>query len=290
MELPPLNALRAFEAAARNMSFSVAGDELSVTHVAISHHIKHLEEWLGCRLFHRTGRGVQLTKEGTALSERTTSNLRGLDDICRRIKTRAQRPALKVRCLPSIASRWLIPKLPNFSEMYPSIDIQVFYATAESEALSSDWEILVSAKPATSESTVCRKLFSRRSRPVCSPAFLKNNPSAAEPAGLRNLELLHDESQSDWKNWFAVAGVELTSDPQGPIFQDFNLLSTAVIAGHGVALCPVDVFQEELSRGDLCVLSELQVNENDGYYITHRKDAETSVAKFVDWFLDATQP
>ncbi len=288
MNLPPLNALRAFEAAARNMGFSRAGDELNVTHVAISHHVKHLEEWLGCKLFHRTGRGVRLTEEGIELSERVSSNFRNLDEVCRRIRTSSKHPVLRVGCLPSIASRWLIPKLPEFLRAHPDIDIQVFYAAADAEILRTDWEVLITSNCTTSDDAEIIKVFSRTSKPVCSPRYLERNPSAIEPGEFPKLDLLHDESHQDWHCWFTAAGIHVSSELKGPIFQDFNLLATAVIAGHGIALCPVDVFREELSRGDLCLLSDLAVNEDQGYFIVCRKGEGDAVTNFLNWFQSAT--
>src|SRR5258708_17256124 len=149
MDMPPLIALRAFEAAARLKSFSRAGDELHVTHAAISHQIKQLEEWFGRPLFRRVGRGVELTRLGKTIAASVTPAFGEISQVCQRMRLPRGRGALSVGCIPSIASRWLIPNLAEFSSRHPEIDLQVLYASAQARLSSADSDVLLTLRQHT---------------------------------------------------------------------------------------------------------------------------------------------
>lgn len=287
MRLLPLNALRAFEAAARHESFSRAGDELHVTHAAISHQIRNLEDWFGGLLFQRQARGVRLTKAGQTLFAGASSLFVDLASLCKMVETATRRPSLVVGCIPSIASRWLVPKLADFSARHPAIDIKVLYAQASDDFATAGLDVLIGLTKAESEEAFSTRLFSRASRPVCAPRFLENNGPLDSPSQIAAAALLHDESRTAWSQWCKRAGQKRAAPLAGPVFQDFNLLATAVIAGHGVALCPIEVFREEIARGDLMVLSDIEINADKGYYITHGAAPGPTVKHFVAWFIAA---
>lgn len=281
----PLNAIRVFEAVARRLSFSAAGEELHVTHAAVSHQIRRLEEWLGVALFERGGRQVRLTEAGRTLLTPTAYALRDLEEACRRVRQSARTDMLSVGCIPSIASRWLVPRLSAFTHAYPEIGIKVVYAKAEDRLGDGESDVLITlgADPAADVSN--RKLFSRASHPVCSPHYLARHGQLTEPREIAAADLLHDENRDGWRNWAMKARVRGADVSRGPVFADFNILATAVIAGHGVALCPVDVFREELSRGDLVRLSEIAIDEDKNYFLTMRRPGSTSALAFAAWFI-----
>ena len=288
MKMPPLIALRAFEAAARLESFSRAGDELHVTHAAISHQIKQLEEWFGRPLFRRVGRGVELTRLGKTIAASVTPAFVEISQVCQRMRLPRGRGALSVGCIPSIASRWLIPNLALFSSWRPEIDLQVLYATAQARLSSGDYDVLITLGEDPSASVSNRKLFSRSSQPVCSPHYLGRTGRSLSKPKIGSAELLHDETRDGWEQWFRAAHVEPPRRLAGPIFQDFNLLATAVIAGQGVALCPTEIFRLELSRGDLVILSDVRIFADDGYFLISDKTPALAVGQFSDWFVMAT--
>ena len=290
MDTPPLVALRAFEAAARLKSFSRAGDELHVTHAAISHQIKLLEEWFGRPLFRRVGRGVELTRLGKTIADTITPAFVEVSQVCQRMRLPRGRGALSVGCIPSIASRWLIPNLAKFSSLYPNIDLQVLYATAQGRLSSGDYDVLITLGEDPSASVTNRKLFSRSSQPVCSPHYL--NRVGGKPAELKfgSLELLHDETRDGWEKWFRAAHIQPPRRLAGPLFQDFNLLATAVVAGQGVGLCPTEIFREELSRGELLILSGTRVFVDEGYFLISDKTPTPAAKQFSDWFAEVTRP
>ena len=288
MNLPPANALRAFEAAARLQSISRAGDELNVTHAAISHHIRHLEGWFGTKLFCREGRNIALTGHGAALSATLTDSFRQIEAQCRSIR-RGNNPAgLTIACIPSIASRWLIPLLAHFQAAHAALDLRVIYAKASDRLADLDADVLITLTSGDEAGTVGRKLFSRVNRPVASPHYLARMTGRA-PANIGQADLLHDEDTANWTQWFVKAGVLPIPAMRGPIFQDFNLLATSVIAGHGVALCPVEVFAREIAAGDVVVLSDIATMENESYFVVTPSRVHSEAGAFVDWFIGSVR-
>ncbi|TGT42903.1 LysR family transcriptional regulator [Mesorhizobium sp. M4B.F.Ca.ET.169.01.1.1] len=286
MDYLPLNAIRAFEAAARHLSFSAAGEELHVTHPAISHQIRWLEEWLGVPLFHRDARKVRLTDAGLTLQLSANAALSDLAAACRRIRRNAAVASLSVGCIPSIASRWLVPRLPDFTERHPEIAIRVAYAKAEDRLEDDDNDVLITLGADPSPTAASLKLFSRMSRPACSPHYLARKGRLGSPAEIAAADLLHDETRQGWREWFSQAGMAGADVGTGPVFADFNILATAVIAGHGVALCPIEVFREELRRGDLVVVSDIATDTDKGYYLTMSAQPSAAEITFADWFRD----
>ena len=289
MNLPPLGALRAFEAAARHLSLSRAGDELHVTHAAVSHQVRNLESWFGASLFRREGRGIQLTPSGQALYARVSPLFESLSDACHRVKAVAGGGTLTVGCIPSIAGRWLVPNLNQFSAQHPQVDIRVVYAHANERLSQADLDILITYGEDDSPGVLSERLFSRVNRPVCSPHFFREHGPFKRPRQIAASPLLHDETRDGWREWCVAAGIASMDVSNGPVYQDFNLLATAVIAGHGIALCPVNVFRAEISRGDLVILSDTATNEDKGYYVMSRADRPKIAEDFVAWFVATAQ-
>lgn len=290
MKLPPLNAIRAFEVAARLGSLSAAGEELHVTHAAISRQIRQLEGWFGRPLFRREPRGVSLTKAGRELAAAVSEGLGRIAAASAAVRRDDQQRTIAVGCIPSIAARWLVPALPDFTHRHPGIAVQVLYARAEERLSDGEYDVLITVAEASAPDVERRRLFSRASKPVCSPHYLAHAGKLSSPRAIRDrADLLHDENRELWSSWFRAAGVKAGEDMAGTLFQDFNLLSTAVIAGHGVALCPVDVVRREIARGDLVVLSDRAVLADRDYAIFARKPLRRPVRLFRDWFCSVVK-
>lgn len=283
MRLPPLNALRAFEATARFSSLSRAADELCVTHAAISHQIKQLEEWFNRPLFTRNGRGVQLNAHGERLYAVVGESLSRIAVESARL-LQSDQPSLSVACIPSIATYWLVPALHEFQEMFPEISVQVRYAHA-SDLLDDDDDVLITLGEDPSPNRHNTPIFSRINKPVTSPHYLRLHPDF----NIATAELLHDEHRSLWQDWFSRAGMGNVDVSKGVVFQDFNMLSTAVLAGHGVALCPINLFRRQISEGYLVVLSDVGICEDNHYYLTTTSNRSEAVSAFVDWFMGVTR-
>lgn len=281
--LPPLGALRFFEAAARLTSFSRAADELHVTHAAVSHQIRQLEEWFGRPLFLREKRGVRLAPDAGQLAQVLSSSFERISAEASLLKLRTK-SEITVACIPSIATRWLIPALGNFLGAHPDITVKVIYAMAEQRLREIGSDVLITLGADRSESVSCERLFSRVNRPVASPRYLESRGPLSSPQQIAAADLLHDETPAHWQQWFARAGLEPTGVARGPVFQDFNLLATAAIAGHGVALCPTEVCRREIENGDLIVLSEISVLEAESYFLIRKTNSSKAAALFCDWF------
>lgn len=283
--LPPMNALRAFEAVARLGSVSRAGDELHVTHSAVSHQIRVLEEWIGTPLLHRNARGIALTAEGRALGNVLTPSFLAIAEQAGSLRRRRSKAAITVGCIPSIAARWLVPNLASFTEAYPDMELSVQYAAASQKLSLGDLDVLITLGRDETPGVRNMPIFSRANRPVASPAYLARVGPLTEPAAIARADLLHDETKTAWEDWFRTAGVAAPLPLSGGVFQDFNLLATAVIAGHGVALCPTEVFRAELRRGDLVIVSDISTLLDEYYYIISRVGQLESVEALVEWFL-----
>lgn len=284
MRLPPLNAIRSFEATARLLSLSRAGDELHVSHTAISHQIKHLETWLGVRLLKRSGRGIALTPVGAEYFRVISGALASISVATSTIFRTRESNFITVGCIPSIAARWLVPSLPMFTEQYPEINVRIIYARAKELFNSEYLDVLITLGEDLSPSVDCHLLFSRINKPVASPHYLATRPELGAKEALSHADLLHDETMDGWREWFAKAEVEPPQVMRGTVFQDFNMLATAVIAGHGVALCPIEVFRTEIQRGDLAVISGLSTLDDQGYFIISEKPPRKAITNFVEWF------
>lgn len=287
MKLPPLTALRAFEATSRHMSFSQAADEMNVTHAAVSHQIKNLEEWIGCPLFIRHGRHIELTRIGDMLSKRILPILEDISDVCARAQTMAGNDTLIVGCIPSIATRWLVPRLNEFMTSNPKADVKVVYATADEKLKDGKLDILITFGLDNSSNINATRLFSRINKPVCSPKFLETHGPFTTPEDIAKASLLHDENRKGWEEWFKEAKVNWKADDHWPTYPDFNILATALIAGHGVALCPVEVFRTEIDRGDLVVLSDIGTNSESSYYVMSRNTGSNTSKDFIRWFCNS---
>lgn len=290
MKLPPLNSLRAFEAVARLGSVSRAGEELCVTHSAISHQIKTLEQWMGKPLLQRVARGVSPTAEGQALGLMLTPSFTAIAEMANNLRRSPSRPTITVGCIPSIAARWLVPHLAEFTELHADVELNVQYARASQKLSLGDLDVLITLGRDEGPRVENTAIFSRANKPVASPAFLARFGSIAGPADIARAELVHDEGKSGWEDWFRKAGVAVPVPLNGAVFQDFNLLATAVIAGHGVALCPTEVFREELRRGDLVILSDVSTLVDQHYFIITRANPAQAVVLFTNWFRTLTAP
>ncbi|MDE3775492.1 LysR substrate-binding domain-containing protein [Sinorhizobium meliloti] len=287
--LPPLGALRVFEAAARLSSFSRAADELHVSHAAVSHQIRRLEEWFGRRLFRREKRGVQLVQEAEGLANALSSSFYHIaaEVECLKLRTNAE---ITVACIPSIATRWLIPALGEFLVDNANVAVRVVYAKAAQRLRENSCDVLITLGADISGDVFCTKLFSRMNKPVASPRYLQGKGDFTSAQQIAEAHLLHDESIVHWQQWFIKAGVPRPRIPTGPVFQDFNLLAAAAIAGHGVALCPVEVCRREIKNGDLIVLSDISVLEEESYFLVSKASRQEAVASFCAWFQQAINP
>jgi LysR family glycine cleavage system transcriptional activator len=287
--LPPLNALRAFEAAARHESFSAAAEELSVTHGAVSHQVKALEEWLGMPLFERRTRAVRLTDAGGAylpVIEGAFNQIHGA--TAGLVRARGDAP-LHVTTTPAFAVRWLAPRLGRLWRDHPDLDLRLHEVPwmTEVEPGSAEADLVVRIGPGARPGLESIPLMPGTVTPMCSPRLLADGPPVERPEDLLAHRLLHGFSYGPWQDWFARAGIEDADVGHGPIFDDTNLAYSAALAGQGVGLLHTALTGDEIAAGQLVRLFVMGSQDDMGYFIVHPKATgrEPRVARFRDWLL-----
>ena len=255
--LPPLNALRAFEAAARHLSFAKAAEELSVTPAAVSHQIKGLEEQLGLKLFRRANRAIWLTEAGQACLPDLREGFDRLASGIERLRGQQARGVLTVSVPPGFAAKWLVSRLDRFRAGNPEIDVRLDANSQLSNFDRDGVDIAVRYGLGRYEGVDCRLLLCEEVSPVCSPALVEGEPPLRAPADLRHHTLLHDdiflqdEPYPDWRMWLQAAGVRDLESDRGPRFSSSELALQAAIDGHGVALGRSVMVEADLAAGRL---------------------------------------
>lgn len=234
--LPPLNALRVFDAAARHLSFTKAAEELFVTQAAVSHQIKSLEDFLGLKLFRRRNRSLLLTEEGQSYYLDIKEIFSALNDATRKLQARSAKGALTVSLLPSFAIQWLVPRLSSFNLAYPGIDVRIQAVDRDEEKLADDVDVAIFYGRGNWPGLRVEKLYAEYLLPVCSPQLLTGDNPLKSPADLAHFTLLHDASRRDWQSYIRQLGLQHINVQQGPIFSHSAMVLQAAIHGQGVAL------------------------------------------------------
>ncbi|MCB8878830.1 LysR family transcriptional regulator [Acidisoma cellulosilytica] len=248
--LPPLNALRAFEASARLGSFKAAADELGVTHGAISQHIRLLEDWLRAPLFERHHRRVLLTAAAQAYLSEVGPALDAIALATRRYGS-GEGTVLRVNAPATFALRWLVPKLVNFQAQYPGVKVRLETSNEPLEALSGGYDVIIRGGPDSFYGFSARPFLVEERLPVCSPTLLKRLP-LHEISDLRTHTLLHTLSLPRlWDDWLSKAGAGDLKPEAVLVLDHFYLTIQAALDGLGVAMGPTALVSEDLVQGRL---------------------------------------
>lgn len=277
--LPPLNALRAFEAAARHLSFSRAAAELHVTPAAVSHQVKALEDWLGVRLFRRLTRGISLTDAGNAFLPGLTEGFDRLAEMTNRVACYARGERLRVSALPSFATRWLVPRLANFREAHPDLEIAVEAVTNNVDFVRDEVDVAIRFGRGRWPDLHVELFLTEDVFPVCSPMLLTDVPPLRCPADLRHQTLLHDsyvpgdEPWMMWATWLDYLGVADVDSARGPSYSDSLMLMEACSAGHGVAIGRESLIGEDLAKGRLVLPFDTHHPASYAYYFVCPPDS-----------------
>ncbi|MDP1625961.1 transcriptional regulator GcvA [Parvibaculum sp.] len=286
--LPSLKALRAFEAAARHGSFSRAAAELSVTHAAISHQIRALEEELGAPLFHRTGRAVELTERGQRLLPALTAAFEQIGEAWAQAGAR-DTGALTVSVEPSFAARWLVLRLGKFNRANPEIELRLLPSSELVDFSREDVDIGVRYGLGGWPDVVSEKLFEATVYPVCSPALLDPKKPIRKPEDLKSYPLLHEETMQHWQQWLEAAGVKHPRWAlRGPLFIEASLALQAAAGGQGVALANDTLAMADLAEGRLIRLFDIEMPDEEGYWLVYPKDGlkKPKVQAFRNWIRE----
>src|SRR5260221_13519483 len=288
--LPPLETFRFFEAAARHLNFTRAAEEMHVTHGAVSQRIKRLEENLGVRLFRRSARRMVLTDEGSRLLERVRAAITELAEGIESIRPGDGEQILTISTPPCFAAYWLLPRLADFNEQHPDIQVNLRASRALADFTRDGVDMAVRFGLGTWAGLKSIKLYDDELVPVCSPAF-RGGRLPRDPADLLKVPLLHDDRQP-WSLWFEAVGLSYRDAGKGPSYSGDNLLLPAAIARLGVARARASLVEADLESGRLIRLFSRSVPTRYSYYIVYPPGSETfgKIQEFQQWLLEQVQP
>jgi LysR family transcriptional regulator, glycine cleavage system transcriptional activator len=264
--LPPMQALRAFDAAARTGSLTRAAEGLHLTHGAISHQIKALEEELGVKLVERSGRGIRLTDEGERFASRVRAALTELADAVREITDRRNPRQLRLTTMPSFAARWLLPRTARFLKAHPDIDLEIRSSNALVDFRREDIDIAIRYYPRGDwPGLVAEPLMDDFYFPVCSPK-LPRLPK--RPADLAKHTLLRAEGE-EWTPWFKAAGLDWPEPARGPLFTDSAHMMQAAVERQGIAIGRSSLMGDDLRNRVLVKLFDVVVPSTRKYWLVY---------------------
>jgi LysR family glycine cleavage system transcriptional activator len=291
MHLPPLNALRAFESAARNGSLTRAAKELKVTQGAVSRHVSQLEQWLGVSLFVRTRRGTELTPEGA-------SYFRGIGPVFREIELQTKQllrkpdvNMLKLKLPPTFAIRWLVPRLARFHALNRHIDVQITTSHQPVDFGAEDIDVAIQSGHAPSPNVTHRRLFGETLLPVCSPGLFKVFPQPEQPCDLVHHVLLSSMHRpSDWPDWLKSANLPDIDGNNGLRFENSALAYQAAIDELGVVMAQYEFVKDDLRTGRLIEPFKLRVPTGQAYFVTYANPRPSAkIATFENWITSMAE-
>lgn len=290
--LPPLRSLRAFEAAARHLSFAKAADELGVTPGAISHQIKTLEDWLGARLFQRLTRALRLTEAGAMALPLLTEGFDALAAGTARLKSARETGTLTISVSPGFGSLWLVPRLESFRRQHPEVELRIDGTDRLIDLARGEADLAIRYGPGGYPGLRSDRLFAMRATPVCSPQLLAAGPALRSPQDLRHHTLLHvewKEVEGSWRTWLLAAGVGDIDPYQGPRFTKEEMAVRAALDGEGIALVGDRMAADHLASGRLVRPFEAGLSTPlvFAYYLLRPGGAADppKVSRFRDWIL-----
>ncbi len=286
--LPPMNALRAFEAAARHLSITQAAGELNVTQAAVSHQVKALEDWFGTDLFRRSHRRIALTDDGQALLPPIRDALDDIADAAAAIMRDDRPQVLTVSTMDSFAATWLVPRLRRFRAANPEIDVRVTTSDEMVDFGREGVDAGIRLGAGTWPGMHATRLMAEDIFPVCSPELIAEGPPLTTPAHLKRHTLLHDDAELSWEVWLNAAGVKGVNATRGPFFSHSNLVMQAAVNGDGVALGRSALVADALAEGRLVRPFEFALPADYAYYFiapeAHAR--RPKIVAFETWLLD----
>ncbi|NHB97812.1 transcriptional regulator GcvA [Photorhabdus stackebrandtii] len=286
--LPPLNALRVFDAAARHLSFTKAAEELFVTQAAVSHQMKSLEDFLGLKLFRRRNRSLLLTEEGQSYYLDIKEIFTSINEATCKLQARSAKGALTVSLSPSFAIQWLVPRLSGFNLAYPGIDVRIQAVDREEDKLADDVDVAIFYGRGNWPGLRTDRLYAEYLLPVCAPSLLTGENPLKIPADLARHTLLHDSSRRDWQAYIRQLDMQQQINvQQGPIFSHSAMVIQAAVHGQGIALANNVMARTEIDAGRLvCPFNDVLVSKNAFYLVCHDNQAEVGkIAAFRQWVL-----
>ncbi|KWR89525.1 LysR substrate-binding domain-containing protein [Cupriavidus sp. IDO] len=286
--LPPLQALRALEAATRYRSFSRAAEELALTHSAISHHIRGLEDHLGTKLFQRTGSLMTPTSAGARLAEQVRGALDSIESALREAGSSAGPPVirLQVSVMADLANAWLIRRLPSLHAQAPELDLHLRLHAEITPPDPYSVDVGIWHQRIDLPGFACHNLIEDHVIAVASPALLARYPGFTLP-DLPRLPMLRFALRP-WRDWLESAGLPGAEPERGPIFQDAGLMLQSAVAGLGVATARAQLAHDYLASGQLVQIGDTKVRSSLHYWVTWREGnpREKAIQRFYAWLQE----
>jgi LysR family transcriptional regulator, glycine cleavage system transcriptional activator len=292
--LPSLNGLRAFEAAARHLSFTRAAAELHVTQTAISHQIRRLEEQLGIRLFMRRNRALQLTREAQSYLPAVRAAFADLRQATERLRRPDRDELLTVSTMASLAAKWLLPRVAAFQDAHPGIEVRISASTHLVDFAREEIDMAVRYGRGAWPGLRAQWLMAEDIFPVCSPALLKGEKPLRRPQDLAQHTLIHATvSREDWQLWLTAAGLPTAlATRRGLSFDHSFMAIQAAIEGLGVALGRTRFVEADIAAGRLVVPFDVVLPAEAGFYIVAPEETADlpKIALFRDWLIASVVP
>ncbi len=291
MKRIPVGPLRAFDVAARNLNLTAAAEEMNVTHAAVSRQVKQLEERLGVQLFERLPRGLKLTVHGALLAEGTREAFDRLSSAIEDVSAPAVRRKLTVSTFSSLATRWLMPRVQAFSELFQDTDLRVSTTARLVDFAREDVDIALRFGSGQYPGLHVRPLFSPKEIVVASPALLKRGPPIKTFADLKGHTLLHDDSQRTWTRWLEAVGAKGVNPRRGIICGDRNSMLAATIEGQGIGITSEVFAAGDMASGRLVKVFDVEVSANFGIYALclPRRLTDPLTSGAMDWLVREAQ-
>lgn len=289
--LPPLNALRAFEATARHLSVKSAAAELCVTPGAVSQMLKTLELHLGVSLFHRLNRGLRLTDAGQDFLPAVRNAFRQIGEATQRITASAEAGTLSVSVTPFFASAWLVPRLKEFQAAHPEIDLHVVTSNKLADFARDGIDVAVRHGLGRYPGLASEWLVAVEIVPVAAPSLVERFGVPGQAADLARWPQVHDAERKGWQLWFEAQGVTEIAPPRGASFDDSGLLLKSVLDGQGAGLLPAALVARDVAEGRLVKLADVTWLESFAYYLVYpeRSRERPKLAAFRQWILAAAR-
>jgi LysR family glycine cleavage system transcriptional activator len=290
--LPPLNAVRAFEAAARHASITAAADELHVTPGAVSRQVHALEDFLGAALFERGHRQIKLTRRGAEYYKTVSNLLELLRDATRRVKKAAQKKQLRIRAYTTFAIRWLIPRLSSFHSAHPSIEVLLTASLQPVDFARDELDGAIRLGPGDWPGVNAYRLAPNVLAPVCSPGLLRSGTPLKRPADLAHHTLLHSIARpDDWDHWLRAMGADRDVDSHaGLTYESSAMAYQAAIAGQGVAIAQLFLVEEDIAAKRLLTpfrRKTLDMGAFTYYLVTPAARRESApMTQFREWLIE----
>lgn len=289
-DLPSLNAVRMFEVAARHLNFTRAAEQLYVTQGAVSRQVKHLEQDLGQLLFRRDGPKLELTNAGVSFYRATEEALAIIRRSTLEMKRLSAKPMLTLSILPSLAAKWLLPRITSFQHDNNDIDLRLATSyDAVDFNQRPDIDIAIRFGSGDWPNLYSKRLINEQVFPVCSPTFLANAKKLSRPEDIAKQPLIFASGEYDqWSDWFEAAGVLAPAHQDGPIYNDALLLIQSAIEGQGVTLGRSLLVDDELRSGRLVRLFDISVACANSYFFVcpDGREQEANIASLMQWLVE----